>query len=103
MFKRDEMLVKSSALLADAYLKSNKRDEAIKTVENLVQMSFDLPSGNLYKLAMYHFLVLKPSVEEFDKLLAVSGGSKAAPPEIIGNQWLDQSYRHLFNHKENVP
>lgn len=91
VFKRDEMLVKSSALLADAYNKSNHRDDAMKTLENLVQMSFDLPSGNLYKLAMYRFLVLKPSIAEFDKMLADSIAAKGTPPEIIGNEWIDQS------------
>lgn len=91
VFKRDEMLVKSSALLADAYNKSNHRDDAMKTLENLVQMSFDLPSGNLYKLAMYRFLVLKPSIAEFDKMLADSIAAKGTPPEIIGNEWMDQS------------
>lgn len=90
-FKRDEMLVKSSALLADAYTKSNRQDDALKTIENLVRMSFELPSGNLYKLAMYRFLLLKPSSEEFDKLLASFDLSKAIPPEIIGNQWIDQA------------
>ena len=91
VFKRDEMLVKSSALLADAYNKSNHRDDAMKTLQNLVQMSFDLPSGNLYKLAMYRFLVLKPSLAEFDKMLADSITAKGTPPEIIGSEWIDQS------------
>jgi len=91
VFKRDEMLVKSSALLADAYNKSNHRDDAMKTLQNLVQMSFDLPSGNLYKLAMYRFLVLKPSLAEFDKMLADSIAAKGTPPEIIGSEWIDQS------------
>lgn len=91
VFKRDEMLVKSSALLVDAYAKSNHRDDAIKTLENLVRMSFELPSGNLYKLAMYRFLLLRPSIEEFDKLVADSGSLKAMPPEIVGNQWIDQT------------
>ena len=91
VFKRDEMLAKSSALLADAYAKSNHHDDAVKTIENLVRMSFELPSGNLYKLAMYRFLLLKPSAEEFDKLLAGFDLSKAIPPEIVGAQWIDQA------------
>jgi thiol-disulfide isomerase/thioredoxin len=91
VFKRDEMLLKSSAMLADAYVKWNKRDDAVKALENLVQMAYDLPSGNLYKTAMYRVLLLKPSVEEFDRLLTFSSSSKAVLPEIIGAEWIDQT------------
>src|SRR6185437_10811659 len=47
-FKRDEMLTKSAVLLADAYTKTNHKDSAVKTFENLARLSFELPSGNLY-------------------------------------------------------
>lgn len=102
VFKRDEMLVKSSALLADAYAKSNHHDDAVKTIENLVRMSFELPSGNLYKLAMYRFLLIKPSAEEFDKLLAGLDSSRAVPPEIIGSQWIDQATAKLADLRGKV-
>ncbi|HJT68015.1 MAG TPA: TlpA disulfide reductase family protein [Pyrinomonadaceae bacterium] len=90
-FKRDEMLIKSGALLADAYVKSNHKADAFKTLAGLVQLSFQLPSGNLYKLAMYRLALLQPSAEELDKLLAGTASWKATPPEIIASQWIEQT------------
>src|SRR5689334_13614798 len=90
-FKRDEMLIKSGALLADSYVKSNHKADALKTLEGLVRLSFELPSGNLYKLAMYRFALLQPSAEEIDKLFAGSVAPKATPPEIVASEWLDQT------------
>jgi len=90
-FKRDEMLIKSGALLADSYVKSNHKDDALKTIEGLVRLSFELPSGNLYKLAMYRFALLGPSAEEIDKLFAGSTAPKATPPEIVASEWIDQT------------
>jgi thiol-disulfide isomerase/thioredoxin len=90
-FKRDEMLIKSGALLADAYVKSNHKVDAFKTLSGLVHLSFELPSGNLYKLAMYRLALLQPSAEELDKLLAGTASWKATPPEIIASQWIEQT------------
>jgi thiol-disulfide isomerase/thioredoxin len=89
--KRDEMLVKSSVLLADSYVKTNHKDSAIKTFANLIQLSFELPSGNLYKLAMYRLALLNPPID-FDKLIDDSSGStKAVLPEIVASQWIEQT------------
>jgi thiol-disulfide isomerase/thioredoxin len=90
-FKRDEMLIKSGALLADSYVKSNHKDDALKAIESLVRLSFELPSGNLYKLAMYRFALLGPSAEEIDKLFAGSTAPKATPPAIVASEWIDQT------------
>jgi thiol-disulfide isomerase/thioredoxin len=91
VFKRDEMLVKSAVLLADAYVKTNHKDSASKTFEDLRRLAFELPSGNLYKLATYRLALLDASFD-FDKLLEdVSALPKASPPEIVGSQWIDQT------------
>ena len=91
VFKRDEMLTKSSALLADSYVKTNHKDAAVKSFENLIRLSFELPSGNLYKLALYHLALLNPDVD-FDKLIDdVSRSSKATMPDIIASQWIEQT------------
>lgn len=91
VFKRDEMLVKSAVLLTDAYVKTNHKDSAAKTFEDLRRLAFALPSGNLYKLATYRLALLDDSFD-FDKLLEdVSALPKASPPEIAGSQWIDQT------------
>ena len=90
-FKRDEMLIKSGAMLAEAYAKSGHKADALKTFESLVRLSFELPSGNLYKLAMYRLALLQPSEDDLDKLLAGIAPTKATPPEINATEWIEQT------------
>ncbi|HEX5832333.1 MAG TPA: redoxin domain-containing protein [Pyrinomonadaceae bacterium] len=87
-FRRDEMLLKSGFLLAEAHMKTNQKAKAIETLEDLRRLSIALPSGNLYKLATFRLYSLDPSLDIpkiFDEDL------KALPPEIVGAQWIDQS------------
>jgi thiol-disulfide isomerase/thioredoxin len=91
VFKRDEMLLKSGFLLADAYTRSNKKDSAIKTLENLRRLSIELPSGNLYKTATFRLFMLDPEKDLAKIFEDHSALPKNTPPEIIGTQWLDQT------------
>jgi thiol-disulfide isomerase/thioredoxin len=87
-FRRDEMLMKSGFLLADAQMKLNQKAKAIETLEDLRRLSIELPSGNLYKLVTFRLFTLDPTLDVakiFDEHL------KALPPEIVGAQWIDQS------------
>jgi len=88
VFRRDEMLVKSGFLLADAQTRTNQKAKAIETLENLRRLSIELPSGNLYKLTTFRLYTLDP---ELDIAKIFDEGLKASPPEIIGSQWIDQS------------
>ena len=91
VFKRDEMLLKSSALLVDAFVKSNHKDSAVKTLEDLRRLSFELPSGNLYKLATYQLALLDPAAD-LDKFFDDrSALPKGIAPEITGSQWIEQT------------
>ena len=90
-FKRDDMLTKSAGLLADSYVKSNHKADALKTIEGLVRLSFELPSGNLYKLAMYRLALLAPSADDFEKILAGAASPKATPPEVVATEWIEQT------------
>lgn len=88
VFRRDDMLLKSAFLLADAQTKTNQRAKALETLEDLRRLSIELPSGNLYKLATFRLFTLDPKLDIekiFDEPL------KASLPEIVGNQWIDQS------------
>jgi thiol-disulfide isomerase/thioredoxin len=90
-FKRDDMLTKSAILLADSYTKTNHKDSAIKTFTDLLRLSFELPSGNLFKLAMYRLALLNPPID-FDKLIDDSSNSaKGTLPEIVASQWIEQT------------
>ena len=88
VFRRDDMLLKSGFLLADAQMKTNQKAKAIETLEDLRRLSIELPSGNLYKLATFRLYMLDP---ELDIAAIFDKPSKALPPEIIGSQWIDQS------------
>jgi len=90
-FKRDDMLTKSAILLADSYTKTNHKDSAIKTFTDLLRLSCELPSGNLFKLAMYRLALLNPPID-FDKLIEDSSNSaKGTLPEIVASQWIEQT------------
>lgn len=88
VFRRDDMLLKSAFLLADAQTKTNQKAKAIETLEDLRRLSIELPSGNLYKLATFRLYTLDPELD-IEKIF--DEPSKASLPEIIGNQWIDQS------------
>lgn len=89
-FKRDERLFKAASQLSEAFLKSNRRDEAIGTIKNLVKLAIELPSGNLYKMARIRLASLDPGADPLkwssDNVLA----DAIVPPEILAEQWIDQ-------------
>lgn len=89
-FKRDERLFKAASQLSEAFLKSNRRDEAIGTIKNLVKLAIELPSGNLYKMARIRLASLDPSADPLkwssDNVVA----DAIVPPEILAEQWIDQ-------------
>jgi len=88
VFRRDEMLLKSGFLLADAQTKTNQKDKALETLKDLRRLAIELPSGNLYKLVTFRLYTLDPSFESAELF---DSHSKALPPEIVGTQWIDQS------------
>lgn len=89
VFRRDEILLKSGTYLADAYLKTNQKDQVVATWTDLRRMSIALPSANLYKESTVRLLRLNPSFE-LDQLFDSSWTSKAALPEMIATEWIDQ-------------
>ena len=93
-FKRDEQLLKSAAVLADAYEKSGKKKEAVKTFEDLTRLSITLPSGNLYKFSKARLLRLDPRID-LSRIFNNVAGPKDAAPEIIATQWIDQTPKKL--------
>jgi thiol-disulfide isomerase/thioredoxin len=91
VFRRDEMLLKSGFLLVEAQVKTNQKAKAIETLEDLRRMSIQLPSGNLYKLATFRLFSLDPSLDIAKVFDDRSLWSKSAPPEIVANQWIEQT------------
>jgi len=89
--RRDEMLLKSGFLLADAYMKTNQKAEAIQTLEDLRRLSIELPSGNLYKLVTFRLFMLDPRLDVAKIFEDRSASAKSLLPEIVASQWLEQT------------
>ena len=91
VFRRDEILLKSGVLLAEAYLKTDQKDLALAMWTELRRLSISLPSANLYKETTSRLMRLNPSLDVnrlFDGTL-----SPANPvlPEIMAEVWIEQT------------
>jgi thiol-disulfide isomerase/thioredoxin len=90
VFRRDEMLLKSTVLLADSYLKTNQKDMAVAALVELRRIAIQLPSANLYKDATIRLARVDPSLN-LDQLFDDSLVSTKAPlPEIEADKWIEQ-------------
>ncbi len=90
VFRRDEMLLKSTLMMADAYLKSNQGYRAADAMSDLRRLAIQLPSATLYRDATVRLERLNPSVET-DRLFDNSWvSSKAELPELDVEQWIEQ-------------
>ena len=91
VFRRDEMLLKSGALLAEAYVKTDQKPQAVKMLEDLRRMSLDIPSGNLYKLATYRLATIDPTVDLEKVFENRPAPDKNLLPELTVNEWIDRA------------
>ena len=90
VFRRDEILLKSGIYLADSYLKTNQKDQALATWTDLRRMAIALPSANLYKETTIRLYRLNSSLvvdQLFDSTLT---SPNAVLPELVAKQWIEQ-------------
>ncbi|HKG48276.1 MAG TPA: TlpA disulfide reductase family protein [Pyrinomonadaceae bacterium] len=102
VFRRDEMLLKSTVLLADAYLKTDQKDAAIAAVTDLRRLAIQLPSANLYKDATVRLLRLNPQLNVEQLFDASWASSNAALPELVADEWIEQQQRKLTDFRGQV-
>jgi thiol-disulfide isomerase/thioredoxin len=86
--ERDKMLNDAVMLLSETELKLKKKDAAIAAVRELRNFALQLPSGNLYKLALRRWLQIEPAADLF-KLFETADTAAAIPPEIVAKEWMD--------------
>lgn len=86
--QRDKMLSEAVMLLSEAQLKLKKTDEAIATVQDLRSLSLQLPSANLYKLAMRRLIEVAPTVDLF-KFFENPRPTAITAPDIVAKEWMD--------------
>ncbi len=89
VFKRDEMLLKSATLLAEAFRLQNQKAKALETFHELRRIAVGLPSGNLYKMALMRLAVTDPQADFGQILEDAPNPIASAPPEIHGSEWID--------------
>ena len=87
VFKRDDMLMKSTFLMSEGYAKTNQKDAAIKLLEEVRRLSISLPSGNLYKQLTFRLATAFPGTDLnriFDEPVTPN-----TPPAITATEWID--------------
>lgn len=89
VFRRDERLFKATSQLADALIKTDRHDEALAKLRDLLKLSLTLPSGNLYKMVRMRLAGLDPGTDSL-KLLAGKRLEAGVTPEIVAAEWIDQ-------------
>ncbi len=102
VFKRDDMLLRSASVLSEAYAKTDRKDLAIKTLEDLRGVAMSLPSGNLYKRATIRLADLDPAAVLRKFADGNSEGHTLSLPEIVATQWIDQAPRKLADLRGQV-
>jgi thiol-disulfide isomerase/thioredoxin len=102
VFKRDDMLLRSASVLSEAYAKTDRKDCAIKTLEDLRGVAMSLPSGNLYKRATIRLADLDPAAVLRKLADGNSEGHTLSLPEIVATQWIDQVPRKLADLRGQV-
>ena len=89
VFRRDEMLLRSAILLADAYANTNQKDLALATLRDLRRLSIQLPSASLYKNVTTRLMRLDPSLDP-GQLFDAGLVSKTPLPELVADEWIEQ-------------
>ncbi|HJX88883.1 MAG TPA: TlpA disulfide reductase family protein [Pyrinomonadaceae bacterium] len=87
--KRDDMLMRSALVLADAYEKTNRRQQAIAILEDIRQTAMSFPSGDLYKMATIRLSRLSPTTDLRKISDEIANRPIESLPEIVGTQWIE--------------
>jgi thiol-disulfide isomerase/thioredoxin len=102
VFRRDEMLLKSTIFLADSYLKTNQKDMAVAALTDLRRLAIQLPSASLYKDATMRLFRVNPALkldQLFDDSLV---STKTQLPELEADNWVEQQQVKLSDLRGQV-
>lgn len=89
-FKRDDLLFKSTSLIAEAHLNQNRKPAAMAAALELRKMAVTLPSGNLLKLANIRLLGMDPTFDPRNLLDETWLTKGVGLPDIEAVEWIDQ-------------
>lgn len=87
--RREQAIFSAAETLAAAYSALKRKDEALAAVVELFAVALELPSANLYRMAVRRFPDKADDAER--ALVARPPDRVATPPELTVAEWLEQS------------
>jgi len=88
VYDRDNRLLSLSSLMADAYYKMKKKDDALNAIRELRDVALDLPSSNLYRMVRAKLRDMG-KWSEADSLVEAERARYEAP-ELVIQHWLGE-------------
>jgi thiol-disulfide isomerase/thioredoxin len=97
---RDDAIYNAGLLLADIYLKSKRREEAVATMQQVRDLGLSYPSADLYGNALR---ILERYGESVDPTKAnFKAAASASAPELAVAEWIDQTPAKLSDLRGQV-
>jgi thiol-disulfide isomerase/thioredoxin len=85
----DQMLLQAASLVAEAYAKQHREDDAVEMIEGVRKIAISRPSAYLYMLATQRLFQLDPAADQ-QRIFAAAEPPERVP-ELKGTEWVDQS------------
>jgi thiol-disulfide isomerase/thioredoxin len=89
--RRDDLLYKATALIAEAAVLLNKKEVAIASFAELRKIALSLPSGNLLRLASISLVGLDRSIDPRALFYTAEPVEVVTLPDLVAAQWIDQA------------
>jgi thiol-disulfide isomerase/thioredoxin len=89
--RRDDMLLKAVSFMADAYVQTGKKAEALGAITELRKFAISIPSANLLRMANIRLVGLDGSIDPKGIFNEAMPANAAPLPELVATQWIDQS------------
>jgi thiol-disulfide isomerase/thioredoxin len=89
--KRDDMLFKAVSFIADAYVQTGKKTEALGAITELRKLAISIPSASLLRMANIRLLGLDGSIDPRGIFYDTVPAAAPPLPELVAAQWIDQS------------
>ena len=90
----DEMLLKATDLLADAFVRQNQQEAAAALINELRRLAVSRPSAFLYTQATMRLTQIDPGADPL-RVFEEVAASPQTLPEIAGSDWIDTVPRKL--------
>jgi thiol-disulfide isomerase/thioredoxin len=97
----DQMILRATNLVADAYIKQNRQEAAVATINDLRKFSVARPSAFLYTYATGRLLEIDPAADPM-RVFAEVAEAPGKLPEIVGADWIDMPPEKLADLRSHV-